>query len=286
MYDPIYTTLARGQDAEAFDACSFGAPGAARNEAIPGSELVVDPSGVLELTVGGLEEGTIYFACGVGSHCFGGQKIEVKVAAAEPEPGAECPSIVDVALSVPDLSILVDAVVAANLTDVLSVGEDVYTVFAPTNGAFLALLGALGAEGLEDISVDTLTDVLLYHVVPGVAAYSTDLFDGQVIPTALEGLGLTVDLSDGVVIGGVGSDAAVIIPDVPACASVVHVIDAVLLPFGGAPAPEPEEGPFVVGLGEECNPTVSPAFQTICDDGLSCEVPAGLLGASGVCVED
>ena len=243
MYDPIYTTLARGQDAEAFDACSFGAPGAARNEAIPGSELVVDPSGVLELTVGGLEEGTHYFACGVGSHCFGGQKIEVKVAAAEPEPGAECPSIVDVALSVPDLSILVDAVVAANLTDVLSVGEDVYTVFAPTNDAFVELLGALGVEGLEDISVDTLTDVLLYHVVPGVAAYSTDLFDGQVIPTALEGLGLTVDLSDGVVIGGVGSDAAVIIPDVPACASVVHVIDAVLLPFSLAPAPEPEEEP-------------------------------------------
>ena len=59
----------------------------------------------------------------------------------------------------------------------------------------------------------------------------------------------------------------------------------------GAPAPEPElefeEGPIVVGLGEACNPTVSPAFQTICDDGLACEVPAGSgLGASGVCVEN
>ena len=38
--------------------------------------------------------------------------------------------------------------------------------------------------------------VMLYHVVPGVAAYSTDLTDGQVIPT-LEGSDLTVDLGQG-----------------------------------------------------------------------------------------
>ena len=37
---------------------------------------------------------------------------------------------------------------------------------------------------------------MLYHVVPGVAAYSTDLTDGQVIPT-LEGSDLTVDLGQG-----------------------------------------------------------------------------------------
>ena len=75
---------------------------------------------------------------------------------------------------------------------------------------------------------EILADVLLYHVVAG-AAFSTDLTDGMELLT-LEGDPLTVDLSDGVVIDGAGSSASVIIPDVVAGSSVVHVIDAVLLP--------------------------------------------------------
>ena len=137
-------------------------------------------------------------------------------------------SVAGVALTVPDLSVLVDAAVATDLVGALSDPDAELTVFAPTNDAFVALLGALGAEGLDDLPVDLVTDVLLYHVVPA-AALSTDLTDGMVLPT-LGGGELTVDLSDGVVIDGAGSSASVIIPDVVAGSSVVHVIDAVLLP--------------------------------------------------------
>ena len=137
-------------------------------------------------------------------------------------------SIAGVALGVPDLSILVDAAVATDLVGALSDPTSEFTVFAPTNDAFVSLLGALGLEGLADVPAEVATEILLYHVVPAVAL-STDLTDGMVLPT-LGGGELTVDLSDGVVIDGAGSSASVIIPDVVAGSSVVHVIDAVLLP--------------------------------------------------------
>merc|ERR1712054_380993 len=162
-------------------------------------------------------------------------------AAEEPveEPSPES-SIASVASGVDDLSILVEAVVAAGLLDAVADPAAELTVFAPTNEAFVSLLGALGLDGLGDIPVDLLTDVLLYHVVPAVA-FSTDLSDGQILPT-LNGAELVVDLSDGVVIDGIGSDATVILPDVAAGESVVHVIDAVLLPFS-TEAEEPVEEP-------------------------------------------
>jgi len=175
-------------------------------------------------------------------------------AAPVPEPEEDCTTIVGVASSIDDFSILVDAVVAADLVAPLNDPTSEFTVFAPTNDAFVALLGALGLESLEDVPLDLLTNVLLYHVVPAVA-FSTDLSDGQVLPTLLEGAELTVDLSDGVVIDGVGSDATVVTPDVAACASVVHVIDTVLLPIvpgGDAPAAECKPNFGGCSTGEEC----------------------------------
>ena len=149
-----------------------------------------------------------------------------------PEPEEEGPdSIASLAASVPDLSILVEAVVAGGLLDAIADPAAELTVFAPINQAFLDLLDAIGAEGLEDIPTDLLVDVLTYHVVPAVA-FAEDLSDGQVLPT-LNGAELVVDLTSGVVIDGIGSDATVVLPDLPAGLSVVHVIDTVLLPFGG-----------------------------------------------------
>ena len=63
-------------------------------------------------------------------------------------------------------------------------------------------------------------------------AFSTDLSDGQVLPTLDGENTLTVDIDDaGIFIDAIGSTAEVIFPDVEAGNSVVHVIDAVLLPF-------------------------------------------------------
>ena len=51
--------------------------------------------------------------------------------------------IVQTAQAMPNLSILVEAVVAAGLVDTLK-GTGPYTVFAPTDAAFAALLAELG----------------------------------------------------------------------------------------------------------------------------------------------
>ena len=143
-----------------------------------------------------------------------------------PEPSN---TVVDVVVNSDVHNLLEAAVLTADLAGTLS-GEGPFTVFAPTDDAFLALAGALGATAEDLLALPELTDILLYHVVGGTAL-STDLSDGQMV-TTLNGADVTVTINDqGVFI----NDAQVIVADIVADNGVVHVIDAVLIP----PTPEP-----------------------------------------------
>eukprot|EP00884_Botryococcus_braunii_P019381 jgi/Botrbrau1/6126/Bobra.331_2s0021.1 len=146
--------------------------------------------------------------------------------------GTGAATVAQTATSVPELSILVEALQAANLVTALDDANLVSTVFAPTNAAFEALLTTLGLTKEQLLASPILSGVLKYHVVPGVAANSTSLTNGQVLPTLLTGSTLTVDLGmpGKVEIKGANSTATVVTPDVAADQSVVHVIDTVLLP--------------------------------------------------------
>eukprot|EP01025_Chloroclados_australasicus_P006014 TRINITY_DN11979_c0_g2_i1.p1 TRINITY_DN11979_c0_g2~~TRINITY_DN11979_c0_g2_i1.p1 ORF type:complete len:457 (-),score=80.64 TRINITY_DN11979_c0_g2_i1:259-1629(-) len=151
-------------------------------------------------------------------------------------------TIVSVASSVDDLSLLVEAVVAADLVDALNDTASELTVFAPTNAAFVSLLEVLGISK-EELFADTelLTAVLTYHVVP-VAARSEDLVNEQVLTTLNTDAVLQVLIEGDVIsIDAVGSVAEVAIPNVPAGASIVHVIDTVLLPIEVSSPVETEE---------------------------------------------
>lgn len=77
------------------------------------------------------------------------------------------------------------------------------------------------------LSLPLLPQVLTYHVVPSAAVLSTQLTNGQVIPTALADATVTVTIADGKV---KINDANVVTADIKAGGSVIHVIDAVLLP--------------------------------------------------------
>ena len=136
---------------------------------------------------------------------------------------APLPSIVDIAVSNPDFSILVAALAKAELVEALQ-AEGPFTVFVPTNAAFEALLGELGITAEELLGQPQLADVLLYHVVSG-AVLSTDLQNGMTAET-LGGQSITVDLTDGVKI----NKSAVEIADIQASNGVIHVIDSVLIP--------------------------------------------------------
>lgn len=133
------------------------------------------------------------------------------------------PNVVDVAINNSNFSILVDAVVKAELASTLS-GDGPFTVFAPTNDAFEALFTELGVSGIEDLTKEDLTPILQYHVVNGNVR-SDDLSSGAV--TTLNG-DINVDVGEENVT--INTDATVTAVDIQGTNGVVHVIDKVLVP--------------------------------------------------------
>lgn len=143
-------------------------------------------------------------------------------------------NLVEVAQSIPDFSILVDAVIAADLVGTLSTGGP-FTVFAPTNDAFVNLLGELGYASLNalvaDIGVSGLTAVLTYHVIEG-RVYSTDLPPGPLSVPTVQSESFTIDVTIPGITDVNGRDAGLVpsLLDVQATNGVIHVIDRVILP--------------------------------------------------------
>ncbi|MGB5431292.1 fasciclin domain-containing protein, partial [Eudoraea sp.] len=147
-------------------------------------------------------------------------------------------TIVEIAVETDDLSLLVEALIQADagLVELLG-GEGPFTVFAPDNHAFVALLDALGDDyhSLSDFDTEEekalLVDILTYHVVSGTAAFSGDLSSGQHIPTA-QGESIGINITNGTVHveDATDTNATVVIPDVEASNGVVHIINKVLLP--------------------------------------------------------
>ncbi len=136
-------------------------------------------------------------------------------------------TIVEIAAADPNFSILVDALETnPDLLNALN-GNGTYTVFAPTNDAFVALLGVIGQTSLNDIPTDVITRILQYHVVSGAAVASGDLTDGQMVATELNGEEVTVSIAGGTVSI---NNATVVAADVEASNGIIHVIDAVLVP--------------------------------------------------------
>ena len=134
-------------------------------------------------------------------------------------------TVVDIVVDSEDHTVLEAAVVEAGLVETLQ-GEGPFTVFAPTDAAFTALLTALGVEAEDLLGLPQLGDILTYHVA-GVEAMSTDLSDGQMV-TTVNGQDVTISImGDTVMING---SATVTVANIDATNGVVHVIDAVLVP--------------------------------------------------------
>jgi transforming growth factor-beta-induced protein len=132
-------------------------------------------------------------------------------------------SVVEIAVSNPDFSILVEAITKADLVGALS-GDGPFTVFAPNNAAFESLFSQLGISGIDDLTAEQLTPILTYHVVSG-KVMSTDLSNTSV-GTLNKGKSIKVDITDGVKI----NDSKVIAADISGNNGVIHVIDKVLMP--------------------------------------------------------
>jgi transforming growth factor-beta-induced protein len=141
---------------------------------------------------------------------------------ATPEPVLK--DIVDTAVEDGRFTTLVAAVQAAELVDTLK-SEGEFTVFAPTDDAFAALPAGTLDELLRPENKQSLTDILLYHVVPGKVMAS----DVTALTSATTVLGQDVaikaDMGEVYI-----NDAKVILTDIETSNGVIHVIDAVILP--------------------------------------------------------
>ncbi|CAM1356827.1 MULTISPECIES: fasciclin domain-containing protein [Tenacibaculum] len=138
--------------------------------------------------------------------------------------------IVELASATSTLSTLVSAVQKAGLVDALK-ADGPFTVFAPTNDAFQALLDSNSSwNSLDDIPVETLKTVLMFHVLTSKVK-STDLSNVYVNTLATgpndENLSLQVETTGGVEFNG---DSKPVTVDVEARNGVVHIIDKVMLP--------------------------------------------------------
>ena len=76
-------------------------------------------------------------------------------------------NVVEVAKSNPNFSVLVQALTITGLDKALENGAASFTVFAPTNQAFADLLVELKLSSLSDVPKETLSSILLYHVLDG-----------------------------------------------------------------------------------------------------------------------
>ena len=134
------------------------------------------------------------------------------------------PTIVKLAVGNKDLSTLVTAVQAAELTTSLS-NAGPFTVFAPVNEAFDKLPAGTVDDLLKPENKGKLFDILGHHTYVGVIK-TEQMTDGQNLGM-VDGKNITIKMVNGkpTVNGTVN-----IIASVPASNGMVHVVDGVILP--------------------------------------------------------
>lgn len=190
-----------------------------------------------------------------------------------------------------DFDILLQALQATDLVDVLADPEADFTVFAPTDDAFIELARSLGAhvedgddagafnaivEGLTALSPDgdpipLLKDVLLYHVSPG----GRDVEHLQADGTIETALGTTIHIN-GTELDDQDPDIenpefVEGLTDIQASNGVVQVIDRVLLPIDvpdadddGGTASDDSFDFDDTAMADDDTPTNAPVFDDAC----------------------
>jgi transforming growth factor-beta-induced protein len=144
--------------------------------------------------------------------------------------GENCETnILDTAREYPELSIAVSLLTAADLQDVFSCSGP-FTALLPSNSAFDNLNPDFVTFLLDPDNQEDLQDLLLYHILPE-ATLTTDFTEGPA-ESLLPDYTIDVTLSP-IQFDGVN----VVTPDITACNGYIHILNAVLSPFGETEAP-------------------------------------------------
>jgi transforming growth factor-beta-induced protein len=149
------------------------------------------------------------------------------------EPGDLPPlSLIDVATNAGSFSTLLAALDAADLNDTIANLDASFTVFAPTDEAFAALLSILEIDAETLLTNPDLSDILLYHVLSGeVNSGAAIAAAGTAVPTLnTDAIGISLNGETLNV-----NTATVTTADVAAANGIIHIVDQVLLPPAEAP---------------------------------------------------
>lgn len=150
-------------------------------------------------------------------------------------------SIVEMASSFKDYSILLELLETAGLVEVL-LNEGPFTVFAPNNAAFYGLFEELDIALDDVLKLPNLAAILALHLLNG-ATLSGQFESGDVVTVNGQSVGIEVDGDgqldvDGFAVTGLavmdaqGRSSNVIIGNIETeRGDVVHVVDRVLLPL-------------------------------------------------------
>ncbi|RED47609.1 fasciclin domain-containing protein [Seonamhaeicola aphaedonensis] len=139
-------------------------------------------------------------------------------------------SLVEIVQATPQLSSLETALLKyPDLINTLS-GNGNFTVFAPDNDAFDALLAAIGQSSIDDIPENVLRNVLEYHVYASATLTSNLVGPGDLQMVNGETATITSD-NTGVFIAG----AKIIGIDALGTNGVAHIISNVMVPPSIAP---------------------------------------------------
>jgi len=141
-------------------------------------------------------------------------------------------TVVDIIVNSEDHTLLEAAVVEAGLVEALSDTTGTFTVFAPTDSAFITLAAELNLEVEDLLELPNLTDILLYHVLP-------EVYLGEILlPPSINSMLVTLLTEEPMYIQSDGTTitingyASVIVADLITDNGVVHVVDKVILPPG------------------------------------------------------
>ena len=139
-------------------------------------------------------------------------------------------TIVDEAKANAQFSTLVQALTITGIDKALENKSASFTVFAPNNAAFTSLLSELGKSSLNDISTETLSNILLYHVIDGTKMAAS--IETGYYKTLAKGPANNTNLSIRIDMGSkmINKRASISGTDVKASNGVIHVIDKVVLP--------------------------------------------------------
>lgn len=116
------------------------------------------------------------------------------------------------------------------LLSVLGANSGNYTIFAPTNQAFINA-GYTTVEKIQTTNATVLANVLLYHIV-SVRLFTSNMVAGKITPMA-PGKTIDVTTTNGIKLTGSGNNglsASIVKPNQLATNGVVHTIDRLLIP--------------------------------------------------------